>query len=113
MKSEDGQAGKPIPIALGLYTVREDCERDMPATLAEVASVGYDGIEISGISWDLSGREIRKMLDNVGLKCCGILTIMQGMKGDGLARSIDYATNLGTKNILLSWLFPEERGGSC
>lgn len=71
--------------------------------------MGYDGVEISGIRWDTSGREIRKMLDDLGLGCCGMHTILEGLSGDGLARSIDYAVNLGTKFILLPWLFEPQR----
>ena len=34
-----------IPIGLQLYSVREDCARDLPGTLAAVAKMGYQGVE--------------------------------------------------------------------
>ncbi|MDF2441058.1 MAG: hypothetical protein JWN98_2042, partial [Abditibacteriota bacterium] len=37
-----------IPIALQLYSVREDCKRDLPGTLKAVAEMGYEGVEFAG-----------------------------------------------------------------
>ena len=37
-----------IPIALQLYSIRHDCEKDLPGTLKAVARMGYDGVEFAG-----------------------------------------------------------------
>ena len=37
-----------IPIALQLYSVRDDCARDLPGVLKEVARMGYEGVEFAG-----------------------------------------------------------------
>ena len=37
-----------IPIALQLYSVRKDCEADLPGVLKQVAEMGYEGVEFAG-----------------------------------------------------------------
>ena len=37
-----------VPIALQLYSVRKECEKDLPAVLDAVAEMGYDGVEFAG-----------------------------------------------------------------
>ena len=62
-----------IPIGVQLYSVRGAAQRDLPGTLEAIAKMGYDGVEFAGYY----GREIadiRKMLDDTGLKCCGTHT---------------------------------------
>jgi sugar phosphate isomerase/epimerase len=51
-----------LPIALQLYSVRDDCARDLPGTLKAVANMGYDGVEFAGY-YGRSADELRKMLE--------------------------------------------------
>src|ERR1035441_2818225 len=37
-----------IPVGLQLYSIREDCQKDLPGCLAAVAKMGYDGVEKFG-----------------------------------------------------------------
>ena len=37
-----------IPIALQLYSVRDDCAGDLSLTLQAVAQMGYEGVEFAG-----------------------------------------------------------------
>ena len=34
-----------IPIGVQLFSVRDDCARDLPGTLKAVAAMGYEGVE--------------------------------------------------------------------
>jgi len=61
---------KRIPIALQLYTVRDECAKDFVGTLKKVAEIGYDGVELAGTYW-LSAAELRKTLADSDLKCVG------------------------------------------
>ena len=45
-----------IPIALQLYSVREDCAKDLSLTLQAVAQMGYAGVEFAGY-YDRSAEE--------------------------------------------------------
>ncbi|MDH7571739.1 MAG: hypothetical protein QHJ73_19335, partial [Armatimonadota bacterium] len=67
-----------IPIGLQLFSVRGECEKDLPATIKAVADLGYVGAEPWGYGGDdltwmgWSAVDIRKMYDDSGIKCCGI-----------------------------------------
>ena len=37
-----------IPVALQLYTLREELEKDFTGTLEKVAALGYQGVEFAG-----------------------------------------------------------------
>ncbi|MCC6682196.1 MAG: sugar phosphate isomerase/epimerase [Phycisphaeraceae bacterium] len=56
-----------IPIALQLYSVRDDAKADLAAVLQRVKKMGYDGVEFAG----LYGHEpaaVKKMCADSGLK---------------------------------------------
>jgi len=59
-----------IPIGLQLYSVRKDCEADLPKVLAAVKQMGYDGVDFAGY-YGRSATEMRQLLDDHGLICCG------------------------------------------
>ena len=59
-----------IPIALELYSVRQDLAGDTAGTLKAVAEMGYAGVEFAGHP-NNEAPELRAMLDDLGLVCCG------------------------------------------
>ncbi len=99
-----------IPIALQLYSVRKDCEKDLPGVLAAVARMGYEGVEFAGY-YGRSAQELRKMLDDVGLKVAGTHTSLASLLGDELERTVEFNQILGNKYLIVPGL-PRERTGS-
>ena len=97
-----------IPIGLQLYSVREDCARDLPGTLAAVAKMGYAGVEFAGY-FDRSAAELRGMLDDLGLKCCGTHIRLDTLLGDELPRTVEFNRILGNKYLVVPGLPPERR----
>ena len=59
-----------IPVGVQLYSVRNDAAADLPAVLAKVKEMGYDGVEFAGY-YDHSAADLRKMLDETGLEADG------------------------------------------
>lgn len=55
-----------LPVALQLYSVRENVEKDFLGTLKEVKQMGYQGVEFAGL-FNFPSAEIKNMLDEVGL----------------------------------------------
>ena len=94
------------PIGLQLYSVREDCKRDLPGTIAAVAKMGYKGVEFAGY-YDRTAGQLRKMLDDNGLVCCGTHTGLDTLLGDNLARTIEFNKTLGNKYLIVPGL-PEK-----
>ncbi|MGH2533241.1 MAG: sugar phosphate isomerase/epimerase family protein [Thermomicrobiales bacterium] len=54
-------------IALQLYTLRQQAERDFVAMLREVAAAGYTAVELAGYG-PLTVAELRRTLDQLGLR---------------------------------------------
>src|SRR5579862_3104475 len=88
-----------------LYTVREQCERDLRATLGSVANLGYEGVEF----WQLHGHDpgrVRDWLDELGLVACGRHAALGELEG-GLSSLKDELRTLGTDRVTLSMIEPE------
>ncbi|MFH1716603.1 MAG: sugar phosphate isomerase/epimerase [Planctomycetota bacterium] len=98
--------GRQTPIGLQLYSVREDCKRDLPGVLAAVAKMGYKGVEFAGY-YDRNAKQLRKMLDDNGLQCCGTHTGIDTLLGDKLSETIEFNKTLGNKYLIVPGL-PEK-----
>ena len=105
-KQTKKQSGPRVPIGLQLYSVRADCQRDLPGTIAAVAKMGYMGVEFAGY-YDRSAEQLRKMLDENGLVCCGTHTSLDTLLGENLARTIQFNRTLGNKYLVVPGL-PEK-----
>lgn len=92
-----------IPIALQLYSVREDCAKDLPGTLEAVAKMGYEGVEFAGF-YDHTAQEIRKLLADHGLKVAGSHTGLQLLQGDELKRTIEFNHEVGNRYLIIPGL---------
>jgi len=57
-------------ISLQLYTVREQTARDMAGTLRRISEIGYPAVEFAGYG-DLSPKDLRTVLDDLGLRASG------------------------------------------
>jgi len=93
------------PIALQLYSVREDCARDVPGTLAAVAKMGYQGVEFAGY-YERSAKELRKLLDDNGLRAAGSHIGLNVLLGDELPRTIEFHRELGNQFLVIPWVDP-------
>jgi len=93
-------AKKRIPVALQLYSVRNDAAKDLPGVLEAVAKMGYEGVEFAGY-YDHKPEAVRKMLDSNGLKCAGTHTGFGALKGDNLGKTVDLHKILGATFIMV------------
>ena len=59
-----------IPIALQLYTVRDETAKDFKGTVRKVAQMGYAGVEFAGTG-GLSAQEMKDLLAETKLKPAG------------------------------------------
>ena len=90
---------KKIPVGLQLYSIRDDCEKDLPATLEVVAKTGYVGVEFAGY-YGRNAKDLRKLLDSNGLKCCGTHTGVDTLLGDNLKKTVEFHQALGNKFLI-------------
>ncbi len=94
-----------IPVALQLFSIREECERDLPGALSAVAKMGYEGVEFAGY-YGRSAQELRRLLDDLGLKVAGTHTGQDTLRGDQLARTIEFNQILGNRFLIVPWADP-------
>lgn len=57
---------KDFPIALQLYSVRDDMAADMEGTLKKVKALGYDGVEFAGL-FGKTAAQVKAMCQDIGL----------------------------------------------
>jgi len=92
--------GNKIPFGLQLYSVRNECAKDLVATVTAVAKMGYKGVEFAGYH-GRDAKTLRKLLDDVGLKCCGTHIGLDTLLGDNLPKSIEFNQTLGNKFLIV------------
>jgi sugar phosphate isomerase/epimerase len=93
-------------IGLMLYTVRDECARDLEGVLRSVAEIGYDGVEL----FDLHGHDaaqVRAWLDGFGLVAAGRHAGLNALDTQLPALAEELRT-LGCDRIALSWIDPPE-----
>ena len=96
-----------IPVALQLYTVRDDCGRDFIGTLRAVAEAGYRHVEF----FDLFGHtadELADVLGDLGLSVPSAHVGLDQLESD-LERAMDDYETLGCRELVCPWLDPERR----
>ncbi|HID56864.1 TPA: sugar phosphate isomerase/epimerase [Candidatus Poribacteria bacterium] len=99
-----------IPVALQLYTVRDETAKDFLGTLERVAQIGYEGVEFAGTG-GLSSSELKKALDELGLKPAGSHVGIDQLKGN-LDAVIEYNLEIGNRYVVCPFM-PEEMRGSA
>ena len=107
-----GRAGRAeakgrVPIGVQLFSVRHDCEKDLPGTLKAIKGFGYEAVEFAGY-YGRSAAELRTLLDDNGLRCCGTHIGLDTLEGDALQKTVEFNQAIGNKFLIVPWL-PEER----
>ena len=89
-----------MQVGLQLYSVREACAKDLPGTLKAIAKMGYTGVEFAGFH-GRSAEELRRLLDENGLKCYGAHVAPESLVGDNLKKTVAFNKTLGNKLLML------------
>lgn len=99
---------RKIPVGLQLFSVRGACKKNLPSTLKSVREIGYEAVEPWGydgatVRWQgYSAGQLRKMLDDNGLACCGMHIQPAALQGDGLSRCIELNQALGNQCLIIA-----------
>lgn len=94
------------PVALQLYSLRDDTKNDFASTVAEVAKIGYAGVELAGYG-DLDAQGAHRALREAGLAVAGTHVSRDSLRED-LGRVADEALLLGTTHVVCPWWNPDE-----
>ena len=92
-----------IPIGLQLYSVRQDCEKDLAKVLQAVAEMGYQGVEFAGY-YNRNANELHELLHKYHLQCCGTHISLDTLKGDELKKTVEFNKTIDNKYLIVSWM---------
>ena len=99
-------AKKNVPIALQLYSLRDDCKADIVKVIAAVGKMGFQGVEFYGWGgyFGRSAKELRQLLDDQNLKSVSDHISPNMLEGDKLRSTVEFHQTMGTKILTLSSL---------
>jgi sugar phosphate isomerase/epimerase len=96
---------KKMPVGIELYSVRGELKKDLNATVTAVAKMGYEVVEFYSPYFDWTvdqAKEIRKLLDGLGIKCLSTHNGAQAINAENIAKAIELNQIIGSKSIVLA-----------
>lgn len=96
-----------IPIALQMYTLRDDTEKDFAGTIRKVAEIGYAAVELAGHG-NLSLHELSSLLADNHLKVAGSHIGLDRLENE-LPKVIEESLALGNRYVVVPYLAEERR----
>ena len=96
-----------LPIAIQLYSVRDNMDEDFEGTLRKVSEMGYDGVEFAGL-FDRSAEEVKALCAELGLVPISAHVSYYDLLEEGTLET--YAA-IGCKFVAIPWLDEDLRPG--
>ena len=94
---------KTLPIAVQLYSVREDCNRDLEGTLRAVADMGYDGVETAGFA-GRTPSEFSALLAATGLRIEGSHIPLDSVLPGAIDKTVADCVAVGCRRAIVPWI---------
>lgn len=101
------------PLALQLWSLRDRTQTDFAATVAEVAKIGFQGVETAGFG-NLDAQGAADAIKAAGVKVAGMHVGIDALRNN-LNTCISEAHLLGAKHVVCSWWSPDHfvSGTAC
>ncbi len=99
-----------FPVAVQVYSVRDDAKADLRGTLTKIKEMGYDGVEFAGL-YGYSASDIKAICQEVGLVPISAHVPYLDMLADPQGVLGTYA-EIGCKYVAVPYLNPEYRPGT-
>ena len=96
-------------IALQVYSVRGDLEKDFFGTLRAVKEMGYAGVEFAGL-YGNDPEQVRSFCEEIGLTPLSAHVSIQDFKAD-MDGVVDTYAKVGVQYVAIPWLGEEMRPG--
>lgn len=94
-----------------MYSVRDDEKRDLTGTLKELREMGYECVEFWApyFEWSVArAREVRKQLDDLGLRCYSNHTAVKHFSDEHLPHVIELNHILGSRYVMMAHAGPQK-----
>ncbi len=99
-----------LPIAIQLYSVRDDMDKDFVGTIKKVKELGYEGVEFAGL-FGKTGVEVKAICDEIGITPMSAHVPYFDMLENPEAVLKDYK-DMGCKYVAVPYLTEECRPGT-
>ncbi|MBE6611102.1 MAG: sugar phosphate isomerase/epimerase [Ruminococcaceae bacterium] len=99
-----------LPVAVQLYSIRGDVEKDMKAALIKVKEMGYAGVEFAGLFGN-KPADIKAWCEEIGLCPISAHVPIDDMVKDPEGVLSDYA-EIGCKFVVVPYVIEERRPGA-
>ena len=99
-----------LPVAVQVYSVRDNASKDLRATLTAIKEMGYDGVEFAGL-YGNSPAQIKAMCEEIGLVPVSAHVPYVDLVADAEGVLKQYA-EIGCKFVAVPYLMPEHRPDS-
>lgn len=99
-----------LPIAIQLYSVRDDAAADLRGTLQKIKDMGYEGVEFAGL-YGHTAAEVKSLCAEVGLVPLSAHVPYYDMIADPEGLLAQYA-EIGCRYVAIPYLTPECRPGT-
>ena len=96
-----------LPIAVQVYSVRDDANADLYATLKKIKEMGYDGVEFAGL-YGNKPADIKSWCAELGLTPISAHVPYVDMLKDPMGVLSAYA-EIGCRFVVVPYLMPEHR----
>ena len=99
-----------FPVAIQVFSLREDAKKNLYSTLKEIKKLGYDGVEFAGL-YGHTPEEVRDMCADIGLVPLSAHVPYVDMVADPEGVLGQYAT-IGCRYVVIPYLTEEYRPGN-
>ena len=96
---------KDVPVGLELYSVRTELAKNLLGTVDAVAKIGYQVVEFYApyLDWTpAAAKDVRKLLDDRGIKCLSTHNNGPSFTEDGLNKAIELNQIIGSRYIIMA-----------
>ena len=100
-----------VPIGIQMYSVRDDEKRDLMGTLKALREMGYECVEFWAPYFDWTAaraKEVRKHLDDLGLRCHSNHTATKHFADEHLPHAIELNHILGSRYVIMAHAGPQK-----
>ncbi len=89
-------------VALQLYSIRNELDKNFEFSLRAVAEMGYTGVEFAGNYGGLTAPELKKLLDELKLTVVGAHLSLDALENDFDAQA-EFMETIGCSHMVCPW----------
>ncbi|MFN9740630.1 MAG: sugar phosphate isomerase/epimerase family protein [Acidobacteriota bacterium] len=94
-----------VPVGIELYSVRDQMDKDLFATVRAVAQMGYEVVEFYGPYYNWTpeyAKQVRRLIDDLGIRCHSTHNGSNVFTPESLPKAIELNQILGSKYVIMA-----------